>query len=104
MLILICLPAIFSSPLLPELLGAVRELGPQLLQTVVTGGGGGVGGGGGGGVIAVDPGIGTTTGVTTLPATMVSTPVMATMAPGIALGILKALLVGRLLLALQHHS
>ena len=87
---LLMLPASFSSPLLPELLGAVRDLGPQLLQaaTVVSGGGGAVTGGGGGAV----------TGVTTLPApiaTTVTTPVMSTMAPGIALGILKALLVGR---------
>ena len=98
MLMLLWLPASFSSPLLPELLGAVRDLGPQLLQatTVVSGGGGAVAGGGGGAV----------TGVTTLPApiaTTVTTPVMATMAPGIALGILKALLVGKLL-SQQHHS
>ena len=96
---LLMLPASFSSPLLPELLGAVRDLGPQLLQaaTVVSGGGGAVTGGGGGAV----------TGVTTLPAPItstVTTPVMATMAPGIALGILKALLVGRLHLSLQPHS
>ena len=99
MLMLLMLPASFSSPLLPELLGAVRDLGPQLLQaaTVVSGGGGAVTGGGGGAV----------TGVTTLPApittTMTTTPVMATMAPGIAIGILKALLFGRPLISNQRH-
>ena len=91
------LPCLFSSPLLPELLGAVRDLGPQLLQaaTVVSGGGGAVTGTGG-----------AVTGVTTLPATttMTTTPVMATMAPGIALGILKALLVGRPFISQERHS
>ena len=104
MLMLVWLPGLFSSPLLPDLLGAVRDLGPQLLQTVVTGGGAAAGGAG-----AVTGGAsagGAVTGVTTLPAvtTMTATPVMATMAPGIALGILKALLVGRSTLSLLHLS
>ena len=90
--ILLCLPITLSSPLLPSLPSLLSPL-PGLLQTVVSGGGAA---GGGAGAAA---GVGGTTAVTTLPApittTMTTAPAMATMAPGIAIGILKALLVGR---------
>ena len=89
------LPSLYSSPVLPFLpslpsLPSILGPLPSLLQTVVSGGGttGTTGTTGGANV------------VTTLPApvttTMTTAPMMATMAPGIAIGILKALLVGRL--------
>ena len=70
-------------------------MAPDLLQaagSVVTGGGGAAGG-------AVTGG---TTAVTTLPAATTTMPMMATMAPGIAIGILKALLVG--IISLGYNS
>ena len=88
-------------PLLEEMMTAVSDVAPalrhlapdlpQLLQgaAVVTGGGTT-----GTGVVT---GTGVTTGVTTLPApvtTVMTMPTMMTLAPGIAIGILKALFIG----------
>ena len=112
--LLVWLPVTFSSPLLPSLapLNSLPSLLPvsslpsllgplpRLLQAAVVSGGGAAGGG-------AAAGVGGTTAVTTLPAatttTMTTAPVMATMAPGIAIGILKALLVGKLRLGHRNN-
>ena len=88
-------------PLLEEMMTAVSDVAPalrhlapdlpQLLQDAVVVTGGGTTGTG------VVTGTGVTTGVTTLPApvtTVMTMPTMMTLAPGIAIGILKALFIG----------
>ena len=97
-----------SQPLIDEMMSAVSGVAPalramvpadlgealvanaDLLQTVVSGGTTTTG--------TVTDGGGAVTAVTTLPApvtTVTTMPAMMTVAPGIAIGILKALLIGK---------